>query len=293
MIKKVYITDNEEDIIYEARIVFPGIKSINCENVQEHDFTRLHSPSLFCKDLILFYNVHNLPDAFLLDVISGLKIDVVWGFKSLPKNRKLYKKLCQISNVTELQGIKNNKDKKSFISSLLKSYNIPSKYMEKLMLESSDSKQIIFSEVQKLNYAINVLKDKEVAENCLCNYNSSSDVFEFINNLFEYNLEGSYIYAKKICESNHQLTLGALLNKKIKSMLFLSIGSITEANRFWRYGNYYITKAINQSKSIGFNKLASLLDFIDNKFNNVLDQKDLFLKLNELIYIVNATSRLE
>ena len=284
MIKKVYICNDIDNLKYEVSSDFNNIQFIDCKEEDFDTFLKLHSKSLFSsKYTRCFINVDEYSDKEVALVVDLKTEDVIWGFKSLPKNRKLYKLLEGKSNIEYCSTLERAADKTRFINSLLNKNKIPVQYKDTFLNKMPDSKAIIKSEIDKFSYFLSKTNDSDLLDKSISTYSSSNDLMSFMNSLLDLNPKESYSYAEKISNELNVLVINSVLLKKILSMTYLSLGDTDSAMKYWHYNNYYIRSEVDRAKKIGFGKLIALYMYIDKKLGNIYDDKDLFTRLCEVI----------
>lgn len=284
MIKKVFIGESS-DVRFLVEDQFNPVKFINCEGLKSNEFITLHQPSLFNQVITCCLNVDeaDIEDEILLNIISTAKSDVIWTFKSLRKNGKVFKKLSSCSNIQSCDSLDRTQLKKDFIRQQLSSSGLPLRFLEKLVVDGSEDRSILKNEIAKLSELFKVSKDDSLVLKSVCKYNGSLDTLEFLSNLLNNDVKMAFNYANKIANEVSALVISATLLKKIKAMIYLSLGDITSANTIWRHGGYFLDQAIRQSKSIGTKGLISLYEYVDINFSNPMNHKDLHTRLSELI----------
>lgn len=284
MLKKVYIGE-VSDVRFSVSQDFCNVNYIDCSDLKLIDFSRLHQPSLFDSTLKCFLNVDKVVDEedFLLTFCSDIKTDVVWSFNSLRKNSKLFKKLSVCTNIHTCEGIDRIQVKKEFTKSQLLLNGLPLKYLDLFLVDGPEDREILVSEIQKFAILHKLTQDDLTLRRSVCKYNGSLDSLEFITHLLNGDIQQSYRYALKVSDEIHPLVISATILKKIKSMLYLALGDVNQANSIWRYGNFYLDQAIKQSKKIGFSGLLNLYDYIEVNFSNPYLSKDTMTRLSELI----------
>jgi hypothetical protein len=283
MIKKVFIGESS-DAKYLVSEEFSTIKYVECTDLSFKDFIRLHQPSLFDSSLICFLNVDKLEtDEELLELCSNVKTEVIWCFESLRKNSKLFKKLSSCSNVSVCEQLTKTQSKKDFIKTLLLKNSLPLKFQEIFVIDGPEDRLILKSEIEKFACLHAITRDEEVLKKAVCKFNGSLDTLEFVSHLLNRNIKLAYVYAIKVSNEAPAMVIAATILKKLKAMMYLSLGDVNSANLIWRHGNYYLDQAIKQAKGIGFTGLLNLYEYVDTEFSNPINNKDLMTRLSGLI----------
>lgn len=283
MIVKTYIGD-PSDVRYEVSNAFTDVRFINCSDLTLHSFIKLHQPSLFDNSIKVFLNVDQIPDKSeeLINYIPNIKTKVIWTFSSLAKNRKIYKKLASCSNISECNSLKSS-TKKDFIKAKLTEKQLPLKFLNLFLVDGAEDRSILSSEINKFATLHSVTKDQTLLEKSVCKFNGSLDTLDFVSKLLEGDIAPAYKYALKLSNEVHASVISAVILKKLRAMIYLSIGDVNTANTIWRHGNYFLDLALRQSKKVGFLKLINLYDYVYVSLGDPLNDKDVMVRLSELI----------
>jgi hypothetical protein len=285
VLKKVYICKELSDLINEIKSDFINTTIIDCGKVSLPEILKEHQPSLLkSNQLKAFINLQEQDKDKLLELVDHIKVDCIWGFTTLPKNYKLYKKLNLKASIEEVEDLSKPATKRKFIAEKLKEKNLSPELLDNLYLNLSDHKSIAISEINKLselNKVIGVTKDN--LSNFVSTYDSSFDVINFIDSLLNKDLAKSYQYLNKIDKLNYNLVY-AVLHKRLMSLLYLSIGNEKQALTYWKYFSFYLNDAKKLSKNIGFNRLLDLINECDIIFSEYTTE--ISFKLSKLLKLV-------
>jgi hypothetical protein len=288
MIKKVYVAKEEDLIRFEAKRDFGEVKFLDCTEIEFEKFKTLFFPTLFSssKDITCLLNIDEYQEKDLLDYFISIKIqqDLVLAFKSLPKNHKLYKYLNSKCEIEHCEGLDTIVLKRKFIKDLIGKSTLLSQLQDTLVNQLPENKNIILNEVEKLKHHLTVETNIEVLKEGISKYESSFDLFEYINSLLDADYKKAYLLAEKVASNTASQLVYCLLLKKVLSMICFTLKAEELGNQFWRSGPYYQNITIQKAKRIGKEELVELYNFIDNNFNYFyLSDKDLFLSLVKLI----------
>lgn len=286
MIEKVYISSAVEDLKYEIckDRDHRFLDFVYASDLEELDIIKLHQPSLFSnKRTKVFMNMEEHKLDFLLSICDSIKIPVIWGFKTLASNTKLYKKLSVISEIEKSSTIDQMNSRKQFIYKLFDRYKIKNKHLfETVLAYSCDSKAILEAEIKKLSVAEKVVPSNKL-ELCLCSHKADNDIFLFIDYLLEGDIRLAYIYANKIESSVHTNVIKALLLKRLGYLIGLSLGSQSFSNSCINLPNFLIQKNRDLAQRYGKNKLMMLYDHVDRSLDLFLSQDQRFKTLTSII----------
>lgn len=289
MLKKVYIGNDIDSNKQHIRTEFNVVNFISCSNLNL--FISKHSKNLFDQPLTCFLDVDELDSKFLLDLLEKqIYYDVIWHFKSLKKNTKIYKKLDSITTL-EFLNEKNlsEKNKKDLILKFFNKFNVDIKYVNLFLTKNFPSEHILYNEIYKFSLAEKLL-DEPFLEKTIISYNSENDVMNFISALFTYKLETCYRLAINISENFYFQAVALVILKRIKSYIYLSIDDISSANSIWFTPPYYLRQNIKIAKDIGYNNLLNLYDFtFSNLYLNF--NGNLLLNLINLIRYFNSLNK--
>lgn len=295
MLKNCLISSEENNLRFEVLDIYSstGVAFHNCENLEYESFIKLHKKGLFnSKKVLVFLNVQTYKDADLREFLEKETIttDVVWGFKTLGKNLKLYKLLEKSGiDICTISSLDKPHEKRKFISKLLSIHHIPGRLLEDFNLRLPEDKFIIESEILKVKKLVELGADDSLVLRSISVYSSTFDLLEFLNSILLNDLKKSYVLAKKVAEESHELVIQAVLLKRIKSLIFLNLGDVSTANKYWRTGPYYLNDSISLANTFGFEKLDELYTYVDYIFSEYnYDYKSNFLKLCQLILYVRS-----
>lgn len=289
MIKKIYVAKEEDLIRFEVKKDFGEVKFLDCGEIELDQCKSLFLPTLFSKSktITCLLNMDEYKEKDLLDYFTTTKIqiDVVFAFKSLPKNHKLYKYFSSKCEIEHCEGLDTITLKKKFIKELLGKSSLLNQLQDTLVNQLPENKGIILNEIEKLKYYSTMENNIGLLKDSIGKYESSFDLFEYINSLLDGDYKKAYILAEKVADNTVPQLVYCLLLKKVLSMICFTLKAEELGNQFWRSGPYYQNITIQRAKYIGKDKLVGLYDFIDNNFNYFyLSDKDLFLSLVKLIF---------
>lgn len=286
MIRKVYVCKDIEIALLQAKEEFTDLEIWHCSDLSETDLLKILQPSLFKNSCVkCFVGIDcAFSSEFLLNLASSSFVNSIWIFKTLAKNTKLYKKLDSITTIEFYNKLEKTSDKKRFIQE--KASDLPKNIISKLIDRGSDNQSVLVEEIKKLKDGLEILTPEEL-DSCIVEYESSNDIFNFLEYTLTGNMEKAYLYAHRVSKSLNSLAVSALIQKKIISMIYLSLNDVKAAYKYWRYPQYLLQKEQTTSKKIGFQGLIRIYLFVDVEFNK-LNTKPLLLRLGNLIYFVGS-----
>jgi hypothetical protein len=284
MLVDAYIGKSVESMQYDIRKNNPGrIEFFYADQLDFSMFASLHQRSLLPLDRVrCFFNVDSLDKDKVFDLIPYIDQKVIWCFKTLPKSRKIYKKLSKSVEVKTVLDLSKTADKRKFITSLIKEYKVDKASASILMRLSGDDKRSIDNEIFKFSVASQVLPKAE-ASRVLSSYDANYDLLNFMNCLFGKPYE-AYLYAEKVARSSSQFGLAAMLSKRIKYYIYLSLNDEEQARKYWNSSGYYLNQNKQEALNIGFLKLLKIHKLIDQTLTDFYDIRELNRKLNYIVY---------
>lgn len=282
MIKSVYISKDVEYLKYLIRKDYKSkIEVVNCSDFSFETFINLHNYTLFhdVNSIKIFIGVDDFKQEVLLPIVDKIQCDVVWAFKTLPKNYKLYKKLSKVCTINHGNDLSKDCNKSSLIKDIMEDNNLPKKYFKELKVRCPTNPSIIEQEVKKLAYSLKVFGEVKGVEDILSIYNTNKDVLDLITSLLNGDMESYYRYSKKVSSEVPLLIVNATILKKLKSLIFLSMGCIKEANNAWRSSGYFLQQDKKLANNLGYKYLIDLYLKVDKVLGNIYDERDVFTRL--------------
>lgn len=295
MIEKVYIGDLD-DLEYEIKTTYPksDIEIISTLDITEDGLIKLHQPNLFSnKKCKVFITLEDYKLDFLLNLSDNITQKVIWTFKSLPSNTKLYKSLeskCKIIKLDKLTYLNN---RRKFIEQLFNKYSIRSYpgLLDLVLLNSSESKLSIESEIKKLSVAQSIFNNIDISllRKVICSYKAENDVFSFIDSLLEGQVDLAYFYLNKIHSSIHPNVLKVLLLKRLGYLLGVVWGNEKFSKSCMNIPPFLIQKNKALALRLGRSKLEAFYMYIDQNINTYATSSEHFKVLTSII-VFTATA---
>jgi len=283
----LYTFTSEDSLKFDILEEYENVKFYYSSDLSKNAFVYLHNKSLLSneKDIKCILNVEKIDTSILLKILqASVVVNVIWCFNKLDKRTKLYKYIKENFKVKESKELNNLKDKNLFIKKYLKRYNLPEKYLERINFSIIGDKFAIKTEIEKISLISKLGINK--ADELLSTYISEQDLFEFVSNFIS-NTDRAYLYAIKFKDLNIDYMfkdfIFNLLNKKIRSYIYLSIDKIEVAKKFWNTNNYYLDKEVSIAKKFGYNNFLKLYKLLKTLFLNYNENESLYYKLCYLI----------
>jgi hypothetical protein len=291
MLIKAFIASNFSDAKFDIESEFSKVKYYYSDSISPEDFCTLHYSNLFsCQNETIhcIFGVDSYQDSLLSELIDSSEVKVIWVFNKLAKNKKLYKKIAEVSSVKKVAELKSVKDKKILIDSLCREYNVNHKYLKVLSEVLPDNKYAIKLEIAKFATALSVLPEDEACR-VLTSNPASLDLLNFITFLFE-DRGAALELVERVLSVNPLFVVQATLTKRINSYICLCQDLNESAFSYWKDKGYFLNKATQLSKSIGLKRLYLISEQI-TKLLYYWEEGSESFKLQQLLYEVERILR--
>ena len=287
LIQRVYIGKDESLIKYYIRKDIESVQFYDANLISVSEFLSLHHKKLISNESVsCIFNIDKLDKDLVLSLIPKVQEKVIWCFYSLPKSRKVYKSLKEVTQIKSVSDLTSTREKKKFIESLRKEYGIPTKFKEDLLLYLPDDALSIESEVNKFAVALEALTEEEAVKT-LTNFQSNYDLMNFCNYLFT-DTEKACFYIDRIAKKEEQYKIGSVLLKRLKYLTYLALNDVNTAKTYWRGSDYFISQDKAVAKSVGFDNLLKAESVVLNMMIDYYDIRTLKQKLNFLVFACNT-----
>jgi len=280
---KTYIASNLDDAIYEIRSDFNNQKIQCIYSPKEDQFKEAHIPTLVSGNAVIaLVGI----DKIKYDLISStLKLNntksIVWVFKKLAKNTKIYKEIKQSIPIHHCLNLSKTKDKKQFIEGLVNKFSIPRKYIPSIIERSGDDKSIIYQEIKKLSVAI---KSTDDPLNSFISDHADLDALFFVDNLLKRNLVESLKYYSKLKSKTQYHQICYLLGKQITCYIHLCQNDVPAALSVWKIPEWLINQKQGIAKNFGLFNLCNLYNRITEELYNYEAGRNPELAMRKLIW---------
>jgi hypothetical protein len=279
----VYTYKDVDSLKFDVEDTFnEKLSFVDCSSLDFKDFKQAHQISLL-EDLRVycFYEI-SYSQEVLLEFLDYIEKKVIWCFKSLPKNRKLYKELNKTCVIRDSVSLSSNKDKLSFIKRLCKEHNIPKEYINVLEVNTSNSKFNIKNEIIKLKTGLSGGSNNIL--DIISSTDSESDLFNLCINLLSDRQTAVSYYVKMVNSKTPVNYIYSMLIKRLFYYLYLSVDNTSEAKQYWRGSDYYIKSDQAISKKYGFEEILRLIKSLTLSVQDIFgDSEYNYTNLNDFL----------
>lgn len=278
-LKRVYISPNVDDGVYEAKKLFQD--SIVVRSPSDEQYRKKCLPSLVAtKRTIIFTNTEEVSED-LLKASLDFSTDMVWIFKQLRSNSKLCKYLTKNFPVEKCAKLSTYKEKKEFVQKAFREKNLPGELLFHVLQRSGESRNRINSELDKLSYGLQVLNHPL---DCLVSDVAYYDIFNLLDAILQKDNTEALRLISKIELELDIYQFAHLLTTYIQFYIYLAVGDEESAKKTWNMPAYLIGDKKALARKRGLKNLVDLSLLVRDLLLDYYSKKPASNRIRQFIF---------